>query len=318
MSGSMITVVQSRMTPAVALNKAIILRQLLAIGKTEFLMEAHDGLSAIIAEQAGFKAIWASGFSISAACGVRDSNELSWTQVLDVVGQMVDRTSVPILADGDTGYGNFNNVRILVEGLIKRGIAGVCIEDKRFPKTSSLADGHHDLAEINEFCGRIRAGIDHRDTMNPDFVIVARTEALIAGAGIDEAFRRASIYHEVGADAILVHSKQKTADEILEFATRWERRCPLLIVPTRYYQTPTEEFEKAGVTVIWGNHSIRAAIKAMEEVCISIYKNKSVVPVEAEKKLASVERVFELVKNDELTKAEERYLPSDTMLPNNM
>lgn len=103
-------------------------------------MEAHNGLSAAIVEETGFKGIWGSGLSISAAMGVRDSNEASWTQVVDVLDFMSEKTTIPILLDGDTGYGNFNNARRLVRKLEQIGVAGVCLEDKVFPKRNSLLD----------------------------------------------------------------------------------------------------------------------------------------------------------------------------------
>ena len=121
-------------------------------------MEAHNGLSARIVQETGFKGIWASGLSISAALGVRDNNEASWTQVLEVVEFMSDATNVPILLDGDTGFGNFNNVRRLVKKLEQRGIAAVCIEDKLFPKTNSFINGDRQpLADMDEFCGKVKA-----------------------------------------------------------------------------------------------------------------------------------------------------------------
>ena len=127
----------------------------------EFLMEAHNGLSARIVREAGFKAIWASGLAISAQFGVRDNNEASWTQVVDMLEFMADASDLPILLDGDTGYGNFNNLRRLVRKLEQRGIAGVCIEDKQFPKTNSFLNGERQpLADIDEFCGKIAAGKD--------------------------------------------------------------------------------------------------------------------------------------------------------------
>ncbi len=113
-------------------------KQLLHSPQLEFLMEAHNGLSARIVEETGFKGIWASGLSISAALGVRDNNEASWTQVLEVVEFMADATSIPILLDGDTGFGNFNNARRLVQKLEQRGCSAVCIEDKELPKTNSF------------------------------------------------------------------------------------------------------------------------------------------------------------------------------------
>ena len=121
------------------LSKAGQLRAMLDAGGLEFLMEAHNGISSKIVEETGFNGIWASGLSMSAGLGVRDSNEASWTQVLEMLEFMSDATSIPILVDGDTGYGNFNNLRRVVQKLCQRDIAGICIEDKLFPKTIRLS-----------------------------------------------------------------------------------------------------------------------------------------------------------------------------------
>jgi phosphoenolpyruvate phosphomutase len=121
-----------------AMSKASRFREMLTQPSLEFIMEAHNGLSARVVEETGFSGIWASGLSMSAALGVRDNNEASWTQVMEVLEFMSDATSIPILVDGDTGYGNFNNMRRLVKNLEQRDIAGVCIEDKLFPKTNSF------------------------------------------------------------------------------------------------------------------------------------------------------------------------------------
>lgn len=287
------------------LSKAARLRAMLTAPELAFIMEAHNGLSAKIVEQAGFEGIWASGLSISAALGVRDSNEASWTQVLEVLEFMSDATRIPILVDGDTGYGNFNNVRRLVRKLCQRNIAGVCIEDKLFPKTNSFIGDAQPLADIAEFCGKIKAGKDSQ--LDDDFCMVARVEALISGWGIDEALRRAEAYHAAGADAILVHSKLKTADEILRFMAEWGGRCPVVIVPTMYHATPTETFARAGVSmVIWANHNLRAAITAMREVSERIRRDGNLSGVEG--RVASVQDVFDLSGNAELNEAERRYL----------
>src|SRR5262245_50708877 len=154
---SFVCAVEVPMTP-VPLKKTTCLRRMLTSPDLSFLMEAHNGLSAKIAEEAGFEGIWGSGLSISAALGVRDNNEASWTQVLEVVEFMADATTVPILFDGDTGYGNFNSARRLVMKLEQRGIAGVCIEDKLFPKTNSFIRGTaQPLADMHEHAGKIRA-----------------------------------------------------------------------------------------------------------------------------------------------------------------
>jgi phosphoenolpyruvate phosphomutase len=284
------------------------LRQMLQSAELEFLMEAHNGLSARVVREAGFKGIWASGLSISAQFGVRDNNEASWTQVVEVLEFMADASDLPILLDGDTGYGNFNNMRRLVRKLEQRGIAGVCIEDKQFPKTNSFLNGERQpLADIEEFVGKIAAG---KDTQNdPNFCIVARVEALIAGWGMEEALRRAEAYRLAGADAILIHSKLSKPDEIVTFAKEWARRSPLVIVPTRYYSTPTEVFRQAGIsTVIWANHLVRSAVSAMQSVAKEIFESQTLVNVED--RIAPVNEIFRLQDADEYSAAERLYLSS--------
>ena len=282
------------------------LREMLVSDELEFLMEAHNGLSARIVREAGFKGIWASGLAISAQFGVRDNNEASWTQVVDTLEFMADASDLPILLDGDTGYGNFNNVRRLVRKLEQRGIAGVCIEDKQFPKTNSfIGSERQPLADVEEFCGKIKAGKDSQSEAS--FSIVARVEALIAGWGLQEALERAEAYRLAGADAILIHSKLSRPDEILAFAREWAGRAPLVIVPTKYYSTPTEVFRKAGIsTVIWANHLIRAAASSMQAVAKEIHDSETLVNVE--ERIASVNEIFRLQDADEYSAAERLYL----------
>jgi len=238
---------------------------------------------------------------------VRDNNEASWTQVLEVVEFMSDATGIPILLDGDTGFGNFNNVRRLVKKLEQRGVAAVCIEDKLFPKTNSFINSEQQpLADIGEFSGKIKAVKDAQT--DADFCLVARLEAFIAGWGLDEMLRRAEAYHDAGVDALLIHSRKSTPDQVLDFAKAWNNRCPLVIVPTMYYSTPAEIFEQAGISMaIWANHNIRAAITAMQETSRTVFKERSLRNVED--RIATVKEVFRLQDADELLEAEERYLP---------
>jgi phosphoenolpyruvate phosphomutase len=287
-------------------SKCSQLRGLLQSSDLGFILEAHNGISARVAEQAGFKGIWGSGLALSAQFGVRDSNEASWTQIIDMLEFMSDVTSIPILLDGDTGYGNFNNMRRLVTKLEQRDIAGVCIEDKQFPKTNSFIDGERQpLADVDEFCGKIKAGKDSQS--DDDFSIVARVEALIAGWDMQEALRRAEAYREAGADAILIHSKLSHPEEVLTFAQEWASRSPLVIVPTKYYSTPTDVFRKANINlVIWANHMIRAAVVAMENISKQIYEQESLANVEDQ--IASVNKIFSLQGAEELSQAQSRYL----------
>lgn len=284
------------------------LRRMLNSTETEFILEAHNGLSARIVEEAGFGGIWASGLAISAQHGVRDNNELSWSQVVETLEFMADVTTIPILVDGDTGYGDFNTMRRVVRKLEAHCIAGICIEDKLFPKTNSFIHSEQQpLADIDEFIGKIKAGKDSQQ--DRDFNIVARVEALIAGWGLDEALRRAEAYHRAGADAILIHSKQARADEVLAFAEQWQNRCPLVIVPTKYYSTPTEVFRRAGVSlVIWANHLLRASLLAMQQIAAEIHEKQSLIDVES--RISPMGEVFRLQGAEELEEAEKRYVGS--------
>ncbi len=288
-------------------KKTTRLKAMLGAPSLSFLMEAHNGLSAKIAEEAGFEGIWGSGLSISAALGVRDNNEASWTQVLEVVEFMADATSVPILLDGDTGYGNFNSARRLVMKLEQRGVAGVCMEDKIFPKTNSfLRSTAQPLADMEEFAGKIRAA---KEAQRDDaFVVVARVEALIAGHGMVEALKRGEAYRKAGADAVLIHSRERHPDEILQFKKEWGDRLPLVIVPTKYYTTPTDVFREAGFKiVIWANHLMRSALTAMQATAKQIFTAQTLIGVE--EKVAPLAEVFRLQGESELEQAEKAYLP---------
>ncbi len=282
-------------------------RRLLSSEQLEFICEAHNGLSAKIVQEAGFKGIWASGLSISAQFGVRDNNEASWTQVLENLEFMSDAATIPILLDGDTGYGNFNNMQRLVRKLEQRKIAAVCIEDKLFPKTNSfIKGGAQPMADMQEFCGKIKAGKDAQT--DPDFSIVARVEAFICGWGLAEALRRAEAYHQAGADGILIHSALSVPDEILAFKQEWGNRCPVVIVPTKYYATPTDVFRQQGFSiVIWANHMLRSSVTAMQKTAKILKEQEHLLSIED--KVAPVSEIFRLQNAAELQEAEDRYLP---------
>jgi phosphoenolpyruvate phosphomutase len=285
-------------------------KKLLLSPQLEFICEAHNGLSAKIVEEAGFRGIWASGLSISAQFGVRDNNEASWTQILDNLEFMSDATRIPILLDGDTGYGNFNNMQRLIRKLEQRRIAAVCIEDKLFPKTNSFLNGHaQPMADMDEFCGKIKAGKDAQS--DPDFCIIARVEAFICGWGLAEALRRAEAYHQAGADGILIHSALTVPDEILAFKRQWGDRCPVVIVPTKYYSTPTDVFRQHGFSlVIWANHMLRAAVASMQTTARILKDEENLLSIED--RIVPVSEVFRLQNAAELLEAEQRYFPKGT------
>lgn len=292
------------------LDKCKELKRMLNSSSLEFLMECHSGLSAVIAEEVGFKGLWASGLSVSAMTGCRDRNELDLSEVCKIVEWMADHTSVPILVDGDTGGVDWRASQLMVNKLYKAGAAGVCIEDKVYPKHNSfLNNSSNDLADPLTHAGKIKA----MKKENPDFVVVARLESFIAGKGLDDAFQRALIYRDAGADAILVHSKIKDSSEIDSFMNRWSaegNNLPIVIVPTKYYKTPTCHFdEDLGISmVIWANHQMRASIQAMEEVTRRIYNDKSLINIE--NTIAPVNEIFRLQRDHEMEEEEKKYLPS--------
>jgi len=277
-------------------------------------MEAHSGLSSKVAAEAGFKALWASGLSVSASFGLRDRNEASWTQVAAVAGQIVQSApGIPVLVDGDTGYGDFNSARRLVQTLERCGVAGVSLEDKLFPKTNSFLTGvggaQQDLADVEEFCLKLRACKDAQS--NPHFNLVARVEALIAGAGMDEALYRADEYRKAGADAILIHSRQKDPSEIIEFCKIWDKKIPVIIVPTTYgVGVSKDEFYDAGASLsIWANHNMRASVASMRDVSDQLFKSEQVLPA-VEKNITPVKEIFRMMNEDEMAEDELKYIPA--------
>ncbi len=282
------------------------LRALLESPKTEHVLEAHNALSATLVQEAGIPGLWASSLTLSCAYGLRDNSELTMTEVLDVLESITAKVEIPILFDGDTGYGQFSHFQQLVRKLCLRQVGGVCIEDKIFPKTNSfLRSEGQSLAPIEEFAGKIRAGKDAQT--DPGFVVAARTEALIVGMDMEEALHRAEKYAEAGADAILIHSKARNFAPVAEFMSKWRGGVPVICVPTTYYSTPMEAFNEAGVSlVIWANHMLRAALGSMQAVANHIGKTGTARDLEDD--IASVKEVFRLQDADGLLEGERVYL----------
>jgi phosphoenolpyruvate phosphomutase len=289
-----------------------LLKEKLSSDRLITLMSAHNPLSARLAEEAGFDGIWASGFELSAAYGVPDASLLSFTQHLDMTRAIVEQTAIPMVADIDTGYGNAINVGHVVAAYAKAGSAAVVMEDKLFPKdTSLLAGGRQELVRIEEFQGKIEAAREAgRGTEKQpyDLLVIARTEALIADLGLDEALKRGMAYAEAGADLLLVHSKRKTPDEIVAFTERWQGPIPLTIVPTAYPDLTEDKVRALGKIriVIYANHAIRAAVGAMRQVFAQIRRDGGIHNVD--KEIASVEDIFDLQRVPAMKAAEKKYL----------
>ena len=289
------------------MKKTTTFKEMLHSGTTNYFMEAHNAVDGKIVEEAAFDGLWGSSLTISASMGARDNNEISWSQVLDVVEHITAATSIPMLLDADTGYGNFNNIRIIAKKMEMIGIAAVSIEDKVFPKTNSFINGEKQpLASIEEFCGKIRAVKDAQQ--DPDFCMIARLESFITNHGLGEALKRAEAYYNAGADALFVHSKKSTAEDIVAFMKEWKDTCPVIITPTAYYTTPPEVFEDLGISiVIWANQMMRASIYHMQEIAKRIHDEKSCVGVQ--ENIVDVKEIFRLQDVAEFLEAEKKYLP---------
>jgi phosphonopyruvate hydrolase len=289
------------------MTKNKVLRAALTSGKLFTAMSAHNPLAAKLAEEAGFDGIWGSGFELSASYAVPDANILSVSTHLEMMRAIARVVSIPLIADGDTGSGNAVNVSYLVPQYEAADASAIVIEDKTFPKDTSLrAHGRQVLVRIEEFQGKIAAAAAAR--ADKDFVIIARTEALIAGLGQEEAITRGLAYEEAGADAVLIHSKQRTPDEVLSFIKAWPGKVPLVLVPTAYPQLVEADIVALGKIsiVIYGNHAIRAAVGAMRSVFAQIRKEGGIRGVD--KTLPSVNEIIELQGDGFMRAIEARFL----------
>ncbi|MFF7445940.1 MULTISPECIES: isocitrate lyase/phosphoenolpyruvate mutase family protein [unclassified Streptomyces] len=265
-------------------------------------MGSHSPLSARLAEEAGFDVIWSSGLEISATAGVPDANILSMGECLDSAAGLASAVDLPVLADCDSGFGNVNNVIHMVRSYEARGVAGVCIEDKQFPKLNSFIEGNQDLAPLDDFAGKIRAATETRT----DMVVVARLEALISGQGMAEALRRADVYERAGADALLIHSKRKDPEEVFAFREAYRGDLPVIVVPTTYNQVTVEELEQRGFAMaIYANQALRSSIRAMRETLTKIMRDGTTVNVEPE--LAPLKEIFDLQRMPQMLEQQERY-----------
>lgn len=293
------------------MNRAEHKRQLLREGLSGdapvLTVGAHDAMSAQLIETYGFDAVWVSGFGVATMQhALPDLNVTTMTETLAAAVRIDGATELPVVADCDNGFGGLSNVVRTVVEFDRAGIAGICIEDNLFPKRNSLYQGEsrRELVPAHEQARRIRAGKAAQESES--FVLIARVEALIAGHGIDAACERAAAYVEAGADAILIHSKDKTLQEIDRFLTRWDNptSIPLVAVPTLFPDFTAEQLHDKGFSmVILANQPMRAAVQAIEETLDTLRRERKAAPVDA--KIARVDHIFELVRTKEAIELEE-------------
>ncbi len=268
---------------------------------------AHDALTAQLIERYGFDAVWVSGFGVSTmAHALPDLNLVTMTDSLAAAVRIDGATSLPVVADCDNGFGGLSNLVRTVREYERAGIAAICVEDNTFPKRNSLYQGEskRELIPAEEQARRIRAAKEAQETDN--FVFIARVEALIAGYGVDDACERADAYVDAGADAILIHSRDKRLAEIEGFLEQWSGTgtTPLVAVPTLFPTFAADTlYEKGFRMVIFANQPMRAAVRAMEETLQTLAQERNAASVDPS--IAPVDHIFELVNTREAIALEE-------------
>ena len=265
---------------------------------------AFDAMSAKLVEITGFDAVWAGSFAISATHASPDASILTMTEFLHVSTNMVESCTIPIIADCDTGFGGPSNVEHMVKKYERAGVSAVSIEDKIFPKQNSLLDeGKQDLLSEKDFVAKLIAAKEAKES--EDFMIIARIEALIAQQGLEEALRRANAYEKAGADAILIHSKMKTPDEIFQFCDLYKGKLPLVVIPTSYPDVTLNELKTHKVKmVIYANQTLRVAHQAMKDLLTQIFNQDNLANIS--KKISSMEDIFKLQEMYHIKKQEKK------------
>ena len=265
---------------------------------------AFDAMSAKLVENSGFDAIWAGSFGISATHALPDASILTMTEFLNVASNMEEACNIPIIADCDTGFGGPSNVSHMVKKYEKAGIASVCIEDKTFPKQNSfLENSKQELISEKDFVAKIIAARDAKE--NPNFTIIARTEALISGMGMKEAIKRANAYERAGADAILIHSKQDSPNEIFEFADTWGGTLPLVVVPTSFPIVKTDELISHEIKmIIYANQTLRVTHAIISKLLKQLKNSTSINDISID--MSSMQEIFQLQETYNIKKQEEK------------
>ena len=265
---------------------------------------AFDAMSAKLVEINGFDAVWAGGFAISATHALPDASILTMTEFLSVASSMEEACNIPIIADCDTGFGGPSNVSHMVKKYEKTGVAAVCIEDKTFPKQNSfLENSKQELLPEKEFVAKIIAAKEAKE--NSNFMIIGRTEALISGLGMKEAIKRANAYEKAGADAILIHSKQDTPEEIFEFSESWGGTLPLVVVPTSFPTVKLDELVSHKIKmVIYANQTLRATHAIISKVLEQLKNSASINDLSID--MTSMQEIFQLQETYNIKKQEEK------------
>ncbi len=270
------------------------------------ILEAHNALSGLIAENASekledqsivsFDGMWSSSLTDSTSKGKPDIEALDTTTRLTTINEIFEVTTKPMIYDADTG-GKVEHFEFMVKSLERIGVSAMIIEDKTGLKKNSLFgnDVSQTQDSVENFCNKIKVG--KKAQITKDFMIIARIESLILEAGMDDALTRAFAYVNSGADGIMIHSRLKDPSEIMEFISKFRKEdtsTPIVVVPTAFNSVTIDEFAEMGVNiVIYANHMLRSAYPGMMKVAKSILKNKR--SFEAESYCMPIKEILELI-----------------------
>ncbi len=295
-------------TPDAPIQPEYTISDLLQRDSPSILMGVHNALGAMIAQEAGADGLWISSFEVHAAARLPDADILGTQDYVDVISKISDRVQIPILVDGNAGGGNAINTIRLVREFSKAGGEGICMEDNPYPKRCSFYVGMQDeLERASTFCGKLRAAVEQRT--DPSFAVIARTEALIKGMGMQVALERAKQYADEGVDGILIHHSGADAEPVLEFADKWyaNNAAPLVCVPTTYNQVTYSQLSDSGFRlVIFANYGVRAIVKALQETFAATLSQKRLA--DGNEHVVPMDEVFRLLYVDELRSNEDRYV----------
>ena len=284
------------------------LRKLISLKPIVRTIEAHNGLSALVVENAKFKkderintfdAIWVSSLTDSTAKGKPDIELVDMTSRINTINEIMEVSSKPIILDGDSG-GLLEHFVFNIKTIERMGVSAIIIEDKVGLKKNSLfgTEVKQTQDSIENFCEKITAG--KKVLLTDEFMIIARIESLILKQGMDDAIKRAKAYIAAGADGIMIHSRESEPDEIFEFCDKFREFAPdvpLVVVPTSFNQVYEEEFAKRGVNiVIYANHLIRSSYPAMVETANMILENERCK--EADDKCLSIKEILTLIPDE--------------------
>ena len=281
------------------------LKHLIKNKKIVLILEAHNAISALIAEnttverngeKVSFDGVWSSSLTDSTAKGKPDIEAIDITSRMSSVNDIFEVTTKPMIFDADTG-GKIEHFEFTVKSLERTGVSAVVIEDKTGLKKNSLFgnDVRQMQDSIENFCQKIKVG--KAAQISDDFMIIARIESLILQAGMEDALIRAEAYIKAGADGIMIHSRHKDPAEIIEFMQRFrltDKTTPVVVAPTSFNSVTVDEFVDMGVNVvITANHMLRASYPAMLKVAQSILKNGR--SLEAESDCMSIKEILEFI-----------------------